>query len=123
MSKCFLVATHLRYPQLKLLDLDCQVGDGASEAFTYLYRPRSKKTLKANALDALALAENAKENAKENKVDVFTIDPSLPKAKQEQLYRQGLLFRLHTYLVENMNRIEPILAPMIKVSGRGGLPV
>jgi hypothetical protein len=102
MSKCFLVSTHLRYPELKLLDLDCQVGDGASESFRYLYRSRTKARARKAAEDTA----------------VFTIDPSLPKAKQEQLYRQGLLWRLHAYLGDNMERVEPVLAPMIAWSAK-----
>ena len=33
----FLVTTHLRYPDLGLLDHGCQVGDGADAAYRFLY--------------------------------------------------------------------------------------
>jgi hypothetical protein len=37
MSKMFLVTTHLQYPELGLLTETCTVGDGAEQAFMYLY--------------------------------------------------------------------------------------
>lgn len=37
MSKVFLVTMHLWYPHLGILDQGCEVGDGANQAFDYLY--------------------------------------------------------------------------------------
>ena len=37
MAKMFLVSTHLAFPQAHLLDTSRAVGDGAEQAFDYLY--------------------------------------------------------------------------------------
>ena len=40
MSKVLLVTNHLWRPELKILDESCEVGDGADEAFNYLFGAR-----------------------------------------------------------------------------------
>ena len=53
MSKVLLVTNHLWRPELKILDESCEVGDGADEAFNYLFGARGggdavrKRRLKA----------------------------------------------------------------------------
>ena len=37
MTKMFLVSTHLAYPEARILDDDCAVGDGADAAFDFLF--------------------------------------------------------------------------------------
>ena len=56
MAKMFLVSTHLAFPQAHLLDASCAVGDGAEQAFDYLYphvQARARSAHRAVLLDAL----------------------------------------------------------------------
>jgi len=53
MSKVLLVTAHLWYPELKLLDDKCQVGDGANAAFDYLFAPAGGSAATSSSLGRL----------------------------------------------------------------------
>lgn len=64
MAKMFLVSTHLAFPQARLLNASCAVGDGAEQAFDYLFPAidaRARSAHRALLLDALSAKLDAQE--------------------------------------------------------------
>ena len=91
MAKMFMVTTHLRYPELGLLDKSCEVGDGAAPALAQLFGLIEQPSLQTPCGP-----------------EEFTPRRLRPSS------RRCLLVALGAYLQANADAIDPRLLPMVR---------